>query len=200
MIRVILTWIILLLIEVFGIYAGYLLAIRWWHPYPHAPIAHVLCGMLLGIAPVAAFFLIFIGPVWISASCLRIKWAIEDAQRNNYEKARFYFVKYWWVIFPMPKYVEIIQILRHLSQSRKIKPSGMSPEFSQYIVQDNSGNYGLSKEGKEKMISIVNTGWFAAKKAQDMGSPKTLKILMRLVVIVAVIRGIALVVHLFIRR
>jgi hypothetical protein len=200
MIRVILTWAILFSIEVFGIYAGYLLAIGWWRPYPHAPIAHVLCGLLLYISPAAAFFVIFLAPVWISGSCLRVKRTIEDAQRNNYEKARFYFCNHRWIIFPMPKYIEIIRILRHLSQDRKTKPSGMAPELSQYIIQDDSGNYGLSREGKEKMISIVDTGWLAAKKAEDMGSPKTIKILMGLVAVVAIIRGIALIIHMVIHQ
>jgi len=36
----------------------------------------------------------------------------------------------------------------------------MSSEFSEYIVKDEWGNYVLNWEGKEKMMKIVNSGWF----------------------------------------
>lgn len=200
MIRTIITWSILALVELFGVLAIWLFATGWWRPYPHAPIAHVLCGVSLGIAPVAAFFVLFFTPVWISGSCLRVKRAIEDAHKGNYERARFYFCEHRWIIFPLPKYAEIIQILRHLCKNRKPKPSDMSSDFSKFIILDHSGNYVLSDEGKNKMIRIVDTGWLAARKAEELGSPKTIKILILLVVIVAIIRGIALIVHLFFKH
>ena len=200
MIRTIITWSILALIEVFGVLAIWLLATGWWRPYPHAPIAHVLFGVLLGIAPVAAFFVAFLAPVWISTSRLMVKRAIDNAYRKNYEIVRSFLFTRGWLIFPLLKYAEIIRILRHLCEDGKTKPPGMSSEFSKYIIVDYSGNYVLNEEGKDKMIRTVDTGWLAANKAEEFGSPKTIKILVLFVVIVALIRGIALVIHLFLNH
>ena len=125
-----------------------------------------------------------------------VERAIENAHKNNYDIVRSFVFTRGWLIFPLPKYAEIVQILRHLCNDRKTKPPGMSPKFAQCIILDDWGNYVLSWEGKEKMLNIVNKGWLAADKAEGLAAPKTTKILMWLVVVVAIIRGVALLIHL----
>jgi hypothetical protein len=168
-----------------------------WHIDSNGSMAHLICGILLGIATVVAVFVLFFTPAWISMSSLIVKRAIENAHKNNYDIVRSFVFTRGWLIFPLPKYTEIVQLLRNLCKDRKTKPPDMSSEFSQYVVLDDWGNYVLTWEGKEKLTEIVNSGWFNAEKAENFTSPKTFKILMRIVVIVAVIRGIFLVIHLF---
>jgi hypothetical protein len=125
---------------------------------------------------------------------------IESAYNKNYERVRTSFQNAGWIIFPLPKYAEIIRVLRCLSKDRKTKPENISPNFSECLVLDNSGRYVLTIEGKLKMLNIVNKGWFSAKKADDLRAPKTLKYLMWLVVAVALIRGIILILQMLTRH
>jgi len=186
--RTVITWVVLGLIVTFGVY-------EWCQP-PTFRVSLVDIAGRMGLVLV-----VFVTPGWILASCLIVKRAIESAQKNDYKSVRSYLFSRSWLIFPLRRYAEIIRILRHLCEDRKTKPEGMSPEFSRYIIPDDFGNYVLSWEGKEKMLQIVNGGWFLnAEKAEKLTSPKTFKILMRLVVIVAIIRGIALIIHLLTRH
>jgi hypothetical protein len=167
---------------------------------PHTVTVRAMYSILIYGTGVVAIMAIFLTPAWISISCMLVKKAIESAQNNNYKEVHFYLFSRGWAIFPRSKYSEIIRILRHLCKDRRTKPEGISSKFSEYIVVDDSGNYGLSLEGKNKMIKIVDTGWLTAKKAEDFTSTKTLKCLMWLVLAVAIIRGIAVVIHMFIRH
>ena len=58
----------------------------------------------------------------------------------------------------------------------------------------------VNSDGIAKMIKAVNTGWLSADKMNQILSPKTYVILMGIIVIVAVIRGIIFVAHLFNRH
>ena len=96
-----------------------------------------------------------------------------------------------------------------MDSEKVIKLNESNKHGSTRTRADNKRKLGVSKpmmkvtaneEGKDKMIRIVDTGWLAAKKAEEFGSPKTIKILVLLVVIVALIRGIALVIHLFLNH
>jgi hypothetical protein len=189
-------WTILILIKVMGILSCWLV-ISWWQEIPNPPPAHRIVGLLLFMSIASAFFALFFLPVFISQSCMVVKKAIERAFHNDFTEVRMFLSRYW---LPVPKCKEIVRILRQLCVDRKRMPKDVSPEFADCIVLDEWGNYVLSWDGKEKMISKVNSGWFTAKKAEDLSSPKTLNVLMYLVVIVAVIRGIALIFQLFSRH
>ena len=193
------TWIVLFLFEVLGVISVWIFTTGRWQVNPHGTTAHLKIGMLMGVAIFVAIMVIFLTPVWILTTGLRLKQAINSAFTNDYKRAYNFLTspnRLLVPFLPLPKYAEIIRILRHLCEDRKKKPEGMSSEFSEYIVKDEWGNYVLNWEGKEKMMKIVNSGWFFnAEKAEKLASPKTFKILMRLVVIVAIIRGIALIIH-----
>lgn len=193
-----LTWIILFLIEATGAFAVWIFATGKWRVEPSGSAAHLTGGLLLGAAIFAAILVIPLTFAFLLGTCLIIKRAIESAFKNDYKRVNSYLSGKWVVLLPLPKHAEIIHILRHLCKDRKTKPEGLSPEFSKYIILDDWGNYVLSWEGKEHMLKIVNTGWlFNAEKAEGFTSPKTFKLLMRIVVVVAIIRGIALIIHIF---
>ena len=194
------TLVVLFLIEACGTIAVWIFATGRWQINPHGTIAHLAVGMLLSAAIFAAIMVILLTPAFLLGSCLIIKRAIESAFRNDYKQVQSYLTRKWVIFLPLPKYAEIVRILRHLCKDRKTKPEGLSPEFSECIVLDDWGNYVLSWEGKEKMIRIMNSGWISAEKAEKFTSPKTFNILMGIVAIVAVIRGIALIIHLFVHH
>ncbi len=197
-----LTWISLFLIEAAGVMAAWIFATGRWQVNPTGSIPHLIAGLLLAVAIFVAFLVLFVTPAFILGSCLIVKRAIESAQRNDYKQVHSYlFGRKWFVFLPLPKHAEIVCILRQLCEDRKTKPKGMSPAFSQYVVPDDFGNYVLSWEGKEEMLKLVNSGWlFNAEKAENFTSPTTFNWLMRIVVIVAIIRGIALIIHILTRH
>jgi uncharacterized membrane protein len=198
------TWSVLLLIEVLGITAACVLVSGGAHvgTDPSASIASKIGGLLLFFALFAAIFaaimVIFVTPAFILASCLIVKRAVESAFKNDYTQVRSYLFRRWILFLPLPRYAEIVRILRHLCTDRKTKPEEISSEFSKYIVLDDWGNYVLTWEGKERMLQIVNSGWINADKAEKFTSAKTIKWAMRVVVFVAIVRGIALIIHLIV--
>jgi hypothetical protein len=197
MMKTILTWVAIFLIEALGVIAAWLFVSGWWRIDPSGSIAHMLCGLLLAVAVFIAFFVLFLTPIWILRTNLIVKRAIESAQRDDFKLVHSYLSR---SLFPLPKNAEIVRILRHLSKDRKTKPEGISSKLSQYIVMNDMGNYVLNLEGKEKMIKIVNRGLFNADKAEKFGSPKTIKLLMGIAVVVAIIRGAALIIHMLTRH
>jgi hypothetical protein len=187
-------WAAFALIEVLGVSAVWLLLkTGWLHPTSKPPMAQAICALLLCITGFTAFLSAFIMPALIVGCRVRVKLAIESAQKNDYERVRRCLSRY---LLPLYKYAEIVRILRHLCDDRKTKPQDMSSEFSQYIVLDDWGNYTLSWEGKEKMIGIVDGGFLKA----EAPSAKTIKLLMRLAVIIAIIRGVLLIIQMVARK
>lgn len=172
--KAIITWGVLFLIVTLGVSS-------FWLP-------------TLSAAQPATIFVFLLAPIWMSWSCWIVKMAIDAAQQNNYKLVRFYLFSRGWLIFPLSKYSEIIRLLRQLSQDRTKRPKGLSAKFSEYIVKDDFKEYVLNWEGKEKMINIVNTGWVTGKFYE---SPKPMKILMYIVIIIAIIRGVLAIAGLF---
>ena len=172
--RITLTWVALFIIEAFGIAAVWIFVTGRWQVNPHGTPAHLAAGLLLAIAIFVAIMVIFLTPVWMLRSCLIVKKAIESAQIDDYKSASSYLSR---KLLLLPRYAEIIFILRQLCEDRKRKPKGVTSEFSKYIVMDEWGDHALSLEGKEKMIKKINSGWLGAEKAEKFGSPKTIRIL-----------------------
>lgn len=157
----------------------------------------IVADVLLAVAQIAAIIVVLGTPMWISGSCWVVKMAIDNVQKNNYKMARFYLFSRGWLIFPLPKYAEIIRVLRQLCEDRKSKPENILPEFSQYIVKDDWGNYGLTWDGREMMIKKVNTGRITGEFYE---SPKKFQLLLRIVVVIALIRLIIALAHFFVHR
>jgi hypothetical protein len=150
-----------------------------WLPGGNAVIGIKALGIMV------AFISIVIGPLWLSGGSYILKLAIESIGKNDIKRARFYLISRSWMIFPLPKYAEIVQMLRCFCLDQNADPAISFPEFSKFFVKDDFNLYMLTEEGKNNLIAKVNTGWFTGKVFK---SPNYLKLIMRLVVVVAAIR------------
>ncbi len=189
----VLVWVILLSIVALGVYGVTVTMPEMMQPIPHPPIPTARIVMLLLLMPPQLLTItIIIGtPIWISASCWRIKLAISSAEKNDYENVRLNLFSRGLFLFPLQKHHEIFLVLSQLSKDRKTKPVGMTSEFERYIVINDTGEYGITREGIEKMTKKVNTGFLTGSFYE---SPRYFRLLVRLFVIFIIIRiGISLI-------
>ena len=188
----VLVWVILLSIVALGVYGVTVTMPEMMQPIPHPPIPTARIVMLLLLMPPQLLTItIIIGtPIWISASCWRIKLAISSAEKNDYENVRFNLFSRGLFLFPLQKHHEIFLVLSQLSKDRKTRPVGMTSEFERYIVINDTGEYGITREGIEKMTKKVNTGFLTGSFYE---SPRYFRLLVGLFVIFIMIRiGISL--------
>ena len=193
-------WLTLLTIVALGIYGWTTVTMpELTRPHPHPPptMAYMAVALPLMLLQLLTIAVVIGTPVWISASCWRMKLAIISAEKNNYEDVRFNLFTRGLFIFPLGKYSEIFAILSQLCVDRKNKPTTISSEFSKYIIKDNDGNYGLNSDGKEKMISKVDGGLITGRLFEF---PSYFRLLVRLFYIFIVVKIIISVIDLILHH
>jgi hypothetical protein len=87
--------------------------------------------------------------------------------------------------------MEIVRLVRQLSADYEKEPRIRSKELKQYIVY-NGSRYSITPDGWEKMIDKINSGWINGRFFEN---PNYLQLLLRAVAIIAVIRGIVLILN-----
>jgi len=162
-----------------------------WLPGGNAVIGIKALGYLV------VFLTIIVVPMWMSGGCHVLKMAIDSIQKNEFDRARFYLISRSWMIFPLPKYAEIIQLLRRFCEDQSHNPTTYFPQFTAFFVKDGFNQYVLTEEGRDKMVARVNSGWITGEFFE---SPKYLKLLLRLTVAMALIRILIAIIDFFIRH
>ena len=135
----------------------------------------------------ALIFVICIVPGWLLGSSRMVKVAIECAHKSNIPGLRSLLITRGWMIFPSPKYNDIVSLLRELAKDPHKKPAFESLEFSKYIIDDGMG-YILTWEGREKMLERMGRGFLTWRLIEN---PAVITWLLRIIVILAVLRGLA---------
>jgi hypothetical protein len=177
--KLIITWIL-----IGSVIAGET-ALLWLFPNQGIP------DWIQTLGGVASVIVVIATPVWLSGSAWFVKRAIDGAKREDWVSVRFFLISRGWFIYPSPRYMEIVRLVRQLSADYEKEPRIRSKELKQYIVY-NGSRYSITPDGWEKMIDKINSGWINGRFFEN---PNYLQLLLRAVAIIAVIRGIVLILN-----
>ena len=190
-------WVIILLAEYTGLRSFCVLIEKLSN---HASGDSIFYQLYLIFSPVFALAVLICTPVWISHSTLTIRMAVEKARENDIESVRRILFSRTWKLFPRPKYCEIILILKALCDRKKGGSSNGNFEFSEHIRVKSDGALVVSREGFEQMEQKLNHGWLNAKMAEELKSPKSIKMLLKIIIIVGIIKAILMALNLLIKH